>query len=449
MKKAVCAIILLCAMLSGYALAFDPVPGEVLYVVNNPDSAERLNLRTRPDMSAPSLGRYYNGVRLEALSRPENGWIHVAVEGQRSVKGYMQAKYLVHNPSTPVASAIPLVAVSNKNGTGLNLREEPSVSAATYTFVENGTTVAVLGWGEQWCHVRHENLTAYLLTSGLAFESSGSGSGVIPGANWLHVNNPIPMDRLHLRTAPRSNATSLGKYYNGVSVEVLSYPSGDWAEVRIGNAVGYMQRKFLTAGSVISAIPTLTVSNPVSADRLNLRAEMSDKAASLGKYDNGTKVEVLGVGTTWHHVRIDGKIGYMMAKYLTPIGGTGSAGGGSRIAGVTTNVVISYDPATTHPFSQTDLDAAAASIVKFFQENYTGCEMVRLWYDEARSDEMLLSFSDTVISPNFIVFLCEFNVVTGSYEMGFEPGRIYDGWLMIAKRKDSQSPWVAGTLGLT
>lgn len=42
-------------------------PGTIA-VVNNPDSNDRLNLRTNPSPDAPTLGKYYNGTYLEVLS---------------------------------------------------------------------------------------------------------------------------------------------------------------------------------------------------------------------------------------------------------------------------------------------------------------------------------------------------------------------------------------------
>jgi uncharacterized protein YgiM (DUF1202 family) len=161
--------------------------------------------------------------------------------------------------------------------------------------------------------------------------ASGFGTYESNGKTFAVVNNPNPADRLHLRTQPRTGATSLGKYYNGVTVEVLSYPSDTWVEVRIGNTVGYMLKQYLTASGVASASPTVTVNNPNSADRLNLRTAMSETSESLGKYHNGTQVVVLGVGTTWHHVAVDGKKGYMMAKYLTPVDSGGNTAGSSTV----------------------------------------------------------------------------------------------------------------------
>lgn len=141
------------------------------------------------------------------------------------------------------------------------------------------------------------------------------------GSNLVDVvNNPNPSDRLNLRIEPRTSATTLGKYYNGVEVLVLEYVGNDWLRVRIGDTEGYMQRRFVAIGvapgSVRSAIPYATVHNPNPSDRLNLRAWMSQAAQSLGKYSNGTRVEVLGYSETWCHVRVDGRIGYMQSSFL-------------------------------------------------------------------------------------------------------------------------------------
>ena len=50
-------------------------------------------------------------------------------------------------------------------------------------------------------------------------------------------------DRLNLRAAPNKEAESLGKYYNGVGVQILEELNNGWVRVRIGNrgvAEGYM-----------------------------------------------------------------------------------------------------------------------------------------------------------------------------------------------------------------
>ena len=130
------------------------------------------------------------------------------------------------------------------------------------------------------------------------------------------VSNPNPMDRLNLRTAPSQTAISLGKYYTGVSVDVLDESNG-WAHVAIGNLEGYMSAQYLADSTAFSAIPTVKIAN-ASGTGLNLRQEQSINSRSLGLYPNGTQVEVLGVGETWHHVRVNNQTGFMLATGLSP-----------------------------------------------------------------------------------------------------------------------------------
>lgn len=133
------------------------------------------------------------------------------------------------------------------------------------------------------------------------------------------VYNPDPNDRLNLRAQASIQSASLGKYYNGAPVTVLSVWNG-WAHVCVGNIYGYMMTEFLLLGgqegSVPSAMPWGTVHNPNPSDRLNLRAGPLIEALSIAKYGNGTAVQVLGDAGDWVHVRVSGNTGYMMRSYL-------------------------------------------------------------------------------------------------------------------------------------
>ncbi len=135
------------------------------------------------------------------------------------------------------------------------------------------------------------------------------------------VHNPNPRDRLHLRQSPTSEGKSLGRYYNGTEVAVLSYPSQDWAQVRIGQKQGYLEGymmvKFISfeQNAVDSAKPLVTT----TVKNLNLRSNPSKGASSIALYDQGIQVEVMGFTSAWYHVKTpDGKTGFMMAEFLTP-----------------------------------------------------------------------------------------------------------------------------------
>ena len=147
------------------------------------------------------------------------------------------------------------------------------------------------------------------------------GASYTPGMT-LYVNNPDPTDRLNLRTEPSRDAHSIGKYYSGVSVELLDAPQNGWAHVRIAPYEGYMDMAYLTPGlgenEVKFAMPCLVVS---SAQGATLRSQPTPAAEALYTYGQGSQVfNVMGVlSNGWIHVHFyAGENGFLPADALTP-----------------------------------------------------------------------------------------------------------------------------------
>lgn len=117
---AILALVML-ALASASASAGAPgITAGSTVVVNNPDSTDRLNLRTQPSEDAPTLGKYYNGTYVQVLSDASDGWVKVRVF---DLEGYMMAKFLVPQDQLPFGAAtVPTVSIQNTGGTGLNLR---------------------------------------------------------------------------------------------------------------------------------------------------------------------------------------------------------------------------------------------------------------------------------------------------------------------------------------
>lgn len=175
--------------------------------------------------------------------------------------------------------------------------------------------------------------------------------------NWYTVNNPNPSDRLNLRTSPQANAPSIGKYYSGVAVYAMMIYTDGWMKVQIGDSdvTGYMQSRYLTNNPndrVVYAIPEATVVNREGSG-LNMRSGRSLSSRALQLVPNGAKVEVLGHGTTWHHVRYGGQTGYMLASKLSLPGEGAPSGSSSGSAGAGNMPVLAMGTVYNHP-RQTD-----------------------------------------------------------------------------------------------
>lgn len=311
-------------------------------IVNNANPSDRLNLRKQPKANAASLGKYYNGCVVALLSDESDGWIHVRIG---NLEGYMDTRYLLLDAEiNSVASAMPTLTIRNSSGTGLNLHENPVKSSATLGVYLNGRSVQVLGLSENWYHVQVAGKTGFMISSGfsdrLSYFSTDTGSSSKDDTDWngpigTHktaewpiaidnhvavVSNPDAADRVHLRIEPDSNSKSLGKYYNGVQVVINSDIFSTWVEVAIGNLVGYMKSECLCLISnpspTKSAIPVLIINNPNPSHNLHLREDQTTRSKSLGLYPNGTEVLLMGFNSEWAHVIVDGKMGFMLLKYL-------------------------------------------------------------------------------------------------------------------------------------
>ena len=73
------------------------------------------------------------------------------------------------------------------------------------------------------------------------------------------------------------------------------------------------------AGVLLLAVPAAGLASEcatVKGGGLNLRQTASLEAKVLGQYPTGTCVEVVSKGETWSKVKVAGKAGYMMTKFL-------------------------------------------------------------------------------------------------------------------------------------
>ncbi|MBS5679537.1 MAG: SH3 domain-containing protein, partial [Clostridiales bacterium] len=78
--------------------------------------------------------------------------------------------------------------------------------------------------------------------------------------------------------------------------------------------------------AVTPSVGSAVVNNPRDTQVLFLRREASVNSEALGYYRNGKTVTLLARQGDWYKVSVDGKTGYMMAKYLKV---TGEAHNGS------------------------------------------------------------------------------------------------------------------------
>lgn len=329
MKLRVLCMLLLCLI-----LAASSAMAEAFWAtVNNPNPTDRLNLRATPNATAVSYGKYFNGTPVLVLSGPEDGWCRVQVglgNGVCDIEGYMKSDYLTFgSQAAAVRDMRPMVTLKDN---GRDIRLLSFYSGSCIGKVRSGEQATVLGVGTQYLHVVTQDGTcgmvpANLATPRLTFsnEETNTATGAEDTVMWATVNNPNPMDRLHLRAKPNTSSVSYGKYYSGVPVLVLSGPDHGWCRVRVGlgngmcDIEGYMKSEYLAFGNEAMEVrdeqPTVTLKNGNrDIDLLSFHS-----GSKVGKVKSGERATVLGVSSKYLHVITEhAECGLVPIQYATP-----------------------------------------------------------------------------------------------------------------------------------
>ena len=220
----------------------------------------------------------------------------------------------------PVMSLADTADSALVQGGHLNLRQQASLTAKVLGQFPTGTLVEIVKPGTEWHQVQVNGQSGYMLAKYLNTAEKAIGATV-------RTNTGIG---LNLREEPRMSGTIITSFKPGAKVTVTQKGSV-WSRVKAGEHEGFMATQYLifdgntgSTGTVSGKIAV--VNNPKSTQVLNLRQTASLDAKVLDYYRNGVKVTILKEGETWHKVQVeDGKIGYMMAKYLKVTGENGSA----------------------------------------------------------------------------------------------------------------------------
>ena len=134
---------------------------------------------------------------------------------------------------------------------------------------------------------------------------------------WATPNNPNPADRLHLRAEADRSAASLGKYYNGTPIQVITC-GDEWTKVDVCGTQGYMMTRYLAFGEDMAAVAGAAPAMQLKAAQTRLYVSPQEDAS----YEIVTHDPlVIGIlGETWYHVWYpdSGLSGYMKQDALWP-----------------------------------------------------------------------------------------------------------------------------------
>lgn len=201
-----------------------------------------VNLRQGPSLNYSVITRVTSGTAITILDDSYE-WNYVSVNLYGTVyTGYMHDSLI--DKSTTTATVV------TRNGGKVNVRKGPGSNYGSIGSLRTGTRVTVLLKGKGWAQITGGGLTGFMATGYLSGISSGSSgnsgnSGGTVTTKTAYVNNPRSTQILHLRETPSQSARSIGQYYNGTQVKVVSY-GATWCEVYVGTKHGYMMTRYLS-----------------------------------------------------------------------------------------------------------------------------------------------------------------------------------------------------------
>lgn len=183
-----------------------------------------LNLREAADANSRVLLSMPNGTEVALLDYGAE-WSQVRHQG---TTGFVMTRYLRLSAAQPEGER----AVVNTSAGGLNLRETASGDARVLMSIPRGAEVAVLERGGEWSRVRYGQLTGYVMSRYLRFDSASA---------WVRT----PSGALNLRETASLDARVMGMIPRGAEVAVLER-GDEWCRIRYEGGEGYVLSRYLS-----------------------------------------------------------------------------------------------------------------------------------------------------------------------------------------------------------
>lgn len=363
MKKLTAMILALALLLS---IAATPVAHAASYATAVVKGGW-LRLRAAASYDAETISAYYTGTSVTILGG-SGSWFYVATPDGKT--GYMNSGFLTVTGSITGGQLEENATayVTSKNGLAVRLRTGPSVSYGVIASYAVGTKATVLVTGEDWCKVRINGRTGYMMSEFLTSEPvSGSTGSAVSYTAYVTSKNGLGV---RLRSGAGKLYPTLATYSVGTQVTVLEYGK-TWSKIRVGANTGYMMTEFLTTTKPAVSVTAVKVSAASAKPGDVLYAQVTPAEAMVtlewlndlgvrvgtgGSYtvqasDAGRKIRVKGTG-------VNGTTGSDVSGWVIV---SAAATTGYVLTGVTlsdsTPVVGQTLTATVHP------QGASASIV--------------------------------------------------------------------------------------
>jgi uncharacterized protein YraI len=262
-------------------------------------TTDRLNLRTGPATSYPTITVIPTGSKVILTGQDSNGFRSVSFNGQ---EGWAFGTYLSIDAPTPSPSA---TATTTDR---LNLRSGPGTSYSTVTVLPLGAVVTLTGQNTNgFRSVTWSGFSGWAYAEYLNF-------GTTPPPPPVPEDTATTTDALNLRTGPGATFSVILVMPRGAEVILTGQTSNGYRSVSYNGVNGWASADYLAAEGTVP-VPAGTAT---AIDRLNLRSGPDTSSSVLTVIPNGAVVTLTGQSSNgFRSVSYNGYTGWAFEAYLS------------------------------------------------------------------------------------------------------------------------------------
>ncbi|HRA48957.1 MAG TPA: SH3 domain-containing protein, partial [Thermomicrobiales bacterium] len=331
-------LIILALPLSTFA-ATDLASGQTAVVSGT--GGDPINLRAKPDISAPILGTVSEGQTVIVLTGPIWGdagiaWYKIDADGTRA---YISAEFLSAPDSAPVGTVTGSATIENTGGDPINCRSGAGSDYSVITTVSEGDSVDLTGSPlGAWQPVNCGGTGGYIHTD---FISTAPSSGAGETATIVNTDG----DQINCRADASERATILTSFAEGDTVTLNGALVNSWQPVICAGTTGYITNIYLSTGDTDSMEPDPTETSGIgtvtgtgvimgtNGDGANCRSARSIRSSIWALLPEGTTIQLRGDSNgTWVPIYCNGNRGYVSAQFVGGDGTDPDTGGSARFS---------------------------------------------------------------------------------------------------------------------